>query len=106
MEIYFIVFHTKIITVFQWISIIHLLVIKLLSESGCVPLPGQVRPKTSIFPPGDGERQPAWVAYDKRVLAFSGFFEEVEINRNIEELRVRPVKIYFYLEDDTVQGKF
>ena len=75
-----------------------------LSLTGCVPLPGQFRPKTSIFPPGDGERQPAWVAYDKRVLAFTGFFEEVEINRNIEEFRVRPVKIYFYLEDDTVQG--
>jgi len=70
---------------------------------GGVPLPGQKMPHFSVFPPGDGEALPSWVAFDKRVLAFDGYFEEVTINKNREEFRVRPVKIYFYLEDDTVQ---
>lgn len=70
---------------------------------GGAQLPGQRRQHFSVFPPGDGKPLPAWVAFDKRVLAFEGYFEETEINKNKEEIRVRPVKVYFYLEDDTVQ---
>ena len=70
---------------------------------GGTPLPGQRRPQFSVFPAGTGKPAPAWVAFDKRVLYFDGYFEESEINKNIEEFRVRPVKVYFYLEDDTIQ---
>ena len=70
---------------------------------GYEPLPGQKKEHYSQFPPGAGEVQPAWIAYDKRVLSFDGFFEEVVINNNSEAFRIRPVKVYFYLEDDTVQ---
>ena len=70
---------------------------------GYEPLPGQKKEHYSQFPPGSGEVQPAWIAYDKRVLAFDGFFEEVVINNNSEAFRIRPVKVYFYLEDDTIQ---
>ena len=49
----------------------------------------------------EGEPRPAWVAFDKQVLAFDGYFEETAISP--PEFRVRPVKVYFYLEDDTVQ---
>ncbi|CBY19533.1 unnamed protein product [Oikopleura dioica] len=70
---------------------------------GYEPRPGQKKEHFSQFPPASGEAQPAWIAYDKRVLSFNGFFEEVVINNNSEAFRIRPVKVYFYLEDDTIQ---
>ena len=40
---------------------------------GGVPLPGQdLKPKSSVFPRGEGANQPAWVAFDKQVLSFNG----------------------------------
>jgi hypothetical protein len=74
------------------------------SGVGGVPLPGQdLRPKNSIYPRGEGPDRPAWLAFDKQVLCFDGFFEESVAFRPGEHLRVHKVRIYFYLEDDTIQ---
>ena len=71
---------------------------------GGVPLPGQKKKLHSVFPVGEGEAAPAWVAFDRKVLNFSGYFlENVHITKNDEQFRIRKVKVYFYLEDDSVQ---
>lgn len=48
------------------------------------------------------ERVPAWVAFDRKVLRFYGYFTELVHERREEDYRVRKVNIYFYLEDDTI----
>jgi Ca2+-binding EF-hand superfamily protein len=71
---------------------------------GGSPLPGQKKKLHSVFPVGDGEAAPAWVAFDRKVLNFSGYFQEnVHITKNDEQFRIRKVNVYFYLEDDSVQ---
>lgn len=71
---------------------------------GGQPLPGQdLRPKNSLYPRGEGADRPAWVAFDKQVLSFDGYFQESVVERPGEQYRVRKVKILFYLEDDTIQ---
>lgn len=45
---------------------------------------------------------PAHVAFDKKVLLFDGFFKQTVHESSDEYFRVRPVKIYYYLEDDSV----
>jgi hypothetical protein len=42
---------------------------------GGSPLPGQKKKLHSVFPVGDGEAAPAWVAFDRKVLNFSGYFQ-------------------------------
>ncbi|XP_016429441.1 EF-hand domain-containing family member C2-like [Sinocyclocheilus rhinocerous] len=61
------------------------------------------RPKYSLFPKGEGSDAPAWVAFDKQVLCFDAYFQETVPQRREEKYRVRTCKIYFYLEDDTIQ---
>ncbi|CAJ1333237.1 unnamed protein product, partial [Effrenium voratum] len=46
---------------------------------------------------------PAWDAFDRHVLRFSGYFKESVVETNLENYRVRKVTIYYYLEDDTCQ---
>ncbi|KAF1566140.1 EF-hand domain-containing family member C2, partial [Eudyptes schlegeli] len=71
---------------------------------GGEPLPGQkLKPKYSVFPEGIGSDAPAWVAFDKQVLSFDAYFEEEVPDKNQELYRIRHCKIYFYLEDDTIQ---
>ncbi|NXD79381.1 EFHC2 protein, partial [Halcyon senegalensis] len=71
---------------------------------GGEPLPGQkLKPKYSVFPEGMGSDAPAWVAFDKQVLSFDAYFEEEMPDKNQELYRIRHCKIYFYLEDDTIQ---
>ncbi|XP_075376193.1 EF-hand domain-containing family member C2 isoform X1 [Mycteria americana] len=71
---------------------------------GGEPLPGQkLKPKYSVFPEGMGSDAPAWVAFDKQVLSFDAYFEEEVPDKNQELYRIRHCKIYFYLEDDTIQ---
>ncbi|NXL06265.1 EFHC2 protein, partial [Mesembrinibis cayennensis] len=71
---------------------------------GGEPLPGQkLKPKYSVFPEGMGSVAPAWVAFDKQVLSFDAYFEEEVPDKNQELYRIRHCKIYFYLEDDTIQ---
>ncbi|CAE8640930.1 unnamed protein product [Polarella glacialis] len=53
---------------------------------------------------GDGiqySELPAWDAFDRHVLRFTGYFKEAVVETNLENHRVRHVKIYYYLEDDT-----
>ncbi|KAM9840501.1 EF-hand domain-containing protein 1 [Aulostomus maculatus] len=45
---------------------------------------------------------PAHVALDKKVLCFFAYFEEAILYSPEEERRVRPVVIYYHLEDDTM----
>ena len=52
---------------------------------------------------GEGSDKPAWVAFDKQVLCFEAYFQESVVERAGEQYRVRYVRVYFYLEDDTIQ---
>ncbi|XP_042312233.1 EF-hand domain-containing family member C2 isoform X1 [Sceloporus undulatus] len=71
---------------------------------GGEPLPGQkLKPKYSVFPRGLGSDAPSWVAFDKQVLSFDAYFDEEVPDKNQELYRIRHCKIYFYLEDDTIQ---
>lgn len=47
-------------------------------------------------------RAPAWDVFDKRVLRFYGYFDEMVPESPLEKHRVRRVIILYYLEDDTV----
>jgi len=71
---------------------------------GGEPLPGQkCKPRSSKFPAGEGSNLPAWVAFDRQVLCFDAFYQEAVHERREEQYRVRNCKIYFYLEDDSIQ---
>jgi len=71
---------------------------------GGVPIPGQViPPKHSDYPKGEGTNAPAWVAYDRQVLYFKAYFQEAVTERRDEQYRIRSCKLYFYLEDDSIQ---
>ncbi|XP_065533163.1 EF-hand domain-containing family member C2 isoform X2 [Lathamus discolor] len=71
---------------------------------GGKPLPGQkLTPKYSVFPEGIGSDAPAWIAFDKQVLSFDAYFDEEVPDKSQELYRIRHCKIYFYLEDDTIQ---
>ncbi|TRY94015.1 hypothetical protein DNTS_029585 [Danionella cerebrum] len=61
------------------------------------------RSKYSVFPKGEGSDAPSWLAFDKQVLCFDAYFQEEVPQRREEKYRVRKCKIYFYLEDDTIQ---
>jgi len=71
---------------------------------GGASLPGQ-KPKTnnSNIPRGAGTDLPAWVAFDRQVLCFDAYFQEAVHEKREEQYRVRNCKIYFYLEDDSIQ---
>uniref|UniRef100_A0A8C3Y6W5 EF-hand domain-containing family member C2 n=1 Tax=Catharus ustulatus TaxID=91951 RepID=A0A8C3Y6W5_CATUS len=69
-------------------------------------LPGQTLKVTnSVFPEGIGigSSPPSWIAFDKQVLCFDAYFEEEVPEKHQELYRIRHCKIYFYLEDDTIQ---
>ncbi|KAM9319344.1 EF-hand domain-containing family member C2 [Gastrophryne carolinensis] len=71
---------------------------------GGEPLAGHKLKSTfSFFPRGVGSEAPSWVAFDKQVLSFEAYFEEDVHERREETYRIRHCKIYFYLEDDTIQ---
>ncbi|XP_073214994.1 EF-hand domain-containing family member C2 isoform X3 [Lepidochelys kempii] len=71
---------------------------------GGEPLRGQkLKPKYTVFPRGVGSDAPSWVAFDKQVLSFDAYFGEEVPEKNQELYRIRHCKIYFYLEDDTIQ---
>ena len=95
------------------------------SGIGGVPLAGQdLRPSNSVYPRGkktdvydqlidimicmlilgEGPDRPAWLAFDKQVLCFDAYFQESITERPEEQYRIRKCRVYFYPEDDTVQG--
>lgn len=45
---------------------------------------------------------PSWVEYDRQVLRFGGYFKEAVHASSSENFRVRPILLYFYLEDDSL----
>ncbi|KAG9282335.1 EF-hand domain-containing protein 1 [Astyanax mexicanus] len=45
---------------------------------------------------------PAFVAYDKKVLRFYGYYKEEVLHSPNEHFYVQPVVIYYYLEDDSI----
>ncbi|KAB5577048.1 hypothetical protein PHYPO_G00205490 [Pangasianodon hypophthalmus] len=63
----------------------------------------RAQPKYSVFPKGEGSEAPSWVAFDKQVLCFNAYFQEAVTQSREETYRIRKCKIYFYLEDDTIQ---
>ncbi|XP_044180673.1 EF-hand domain-containing family member C2-like [Acropora millepora] len=68
------------------------------------PLPGQkLKPRHSAYPKGIGPEAPAWVAFDRQVLCFDAYFQEAVHEKREEQYRIRRCKIYFYLEDDSIQ---
>jgi len=67
-------------------------------------LPGQKpRNQNSVIPRGAGSDLPAWVAFDRQVLCFDAYFQEAVYEKREEQYRIRNCKIYFYLEDDSIQ---
>ncbi len=71
---------------------------------GGEPLAGQkTRPRNSAIPRGSGTAQPAWVAFDRQVLCFDAYFQEAVHEKREELYRIRQCKMYFYLEDDSIQ---
>uniref|UniRef100_A0A3Q1EY84 EF-hand domain-containing family member C2 n=1 Tax=Acanthochromis polyacanthus TaxID=80966 RepID=A0A3Q1EY84_9TELE len=71
---------------------------------GGEPLVGQkIKPKHSVYPKEQGSSMPSWVALDKKTLCFDAYFQENVTNAQNETYRIRKCKIYFYLEDDTIQ---
>lgn len=45
---------------------------------------------------------PSWVEYDRKVLRFSGYFKEAVHASSSESWRIRPILLYYYLEDDSI----
>jgi hypothetical protein len=46
--------------------------------------------------------QPAWVAFDRKVLRFDCFFKESVHESRFENYRIRKCVLYYYLEDDSL----
>ncbi|KAF4757138.1 EF-hand domain (C-terminal) containing [Perkinsus olseni] len=70
---------------------------------------GEALPKSTtrdvfVAPNGVGETEqlPAWDALDRHVLRFFGYYKEAVVESNLENYRVRPCILYYYLEDDTM----
>lgn len=61
------------------------------------------RPNHSVIPRGNGAPLPTWVAFDKQVLCYDAYFQESVHEKREEQFRVHRCKIYFYLEDDSIQ---
>ncbi|KAE8299783.1 EF-hand domain-containing family member C2 [Larimichthys crocea] len=63
----------------------------------------KIKPKYSVYPQGQGSHLPSWVAFDKQALCFEAYFQEAVLQSRDETYRIRKCKIFFYLEDDTIQ---
>lgn len=46
--------------------------------------------------------QPAWVAFDRKVLRFNCYFKESVHESRLENYRIRNCTLYYYLEDDSM----
>ncbi|XP_001361933.3 EF-hand domain-containing family member C2 [Drosophila pseudoobscura] len=72
----------------------------IVADPKCPPMPAQIN---TLWAPKVTTKLPPWLAYDKQVLCFNAYFKE-----NLTEIyhapyQVRKVRIYFYLEDGTMQ---
>ena len=68
------------------------------------PATGSVEPpKMPPMPTADiTPVQPAWVAFDRKVLRFNCFFKEAVNESRLENYRIRNCVLYYYLEDDSM----
>lgn len=57
----------------------------------------------SVFARGEVADLPAWIAFDRQVLCFDAFFQQTLQEVRGSPYQVRKVKIYFFLEDGTIQ---
>lgn len=46
--------------------------------------------------------QPPWLKYDRKVLRYYAYFQEHVVESRLENYRIRPVQIYYYLSDETI----
>ena len=46
--------------------------------------------------------QPPWIKFERKVLRFYAYFQEHVVESRLENYRIRKVKIYYYLMDDTI----
>jgi len=46
--------------------------------------------------------QPPWLKYDRQVLRYYAYFQEHVVESRLENYRIRPVYIYYYLADETI----
>ncbi len=67
-------------------------------------LTGENRPaNSSAIPRGAGSALPSWVAFDQQVLCFDAYLQEAVHEKKDQSYAIRICKIYFYLEDDSIQ---
>lgn len=66
-------------------------------DISCPPAQAQ-----ALYPPRSGPRLPPWLAYDKKVLSFKAYFKQTLQENFHAPYIVRHVKIYYYLEDGTI----
>ncbi|KAH1014075.1 hypothetical protein HUJ04_002970 [Dendroctonus ponderosae] len=57
----------------------------------------------SIYPRGQCTELPGWIMFDKQILCFDAFFQETLQEVRGSPFQVRNVKIYYFLEDGTIQ---
>ncbi|XP_034477117.1 EF-hand domain-containing family member C2 [Drosophila innubila] len=71
-----------------------------LVDPKCPPVATEM---SAMWTPKISIKLPPWLAYDKQVLCFSAYFKEPLTEIYHAPYQVRKVKIYFYLEDGTMQ---
>nr|CAD7408838.1 unnamed protein product [Timema poppensis] len=88
---------------FEHLNSVTILTEKLKPGIEGAPLPWS-RPSKypSIYARAEAPELPAWIVFDKQVLCFDAYFQETVQEQRYTHL-VRKCKIYFYLEDGTVQ---
>ncbi|XP_030748074.1 EF-hand domain-containing family member C2-like [Sitophilus oryzae] len=57
----------------------------------------------SIYPPGQSVELPGWIVFDKQILCFDAYFQETLQEVPGSPFQVRKVKLYYFLEDGTIQ---
>nr|CAI5836139.1 unnamed protein product [Callosobruchus analis] len=57
----------------------------------------------SIYPRGECGELPGWIVFDKQILTFDAFFQESLEEVKGSPFQIRKVKIYYFLEDGTIQ---
>ncbi|KAH7826937.1 putative EF-hand domain-containing protein 1 [Monocercomonoides exilis] len=69
-------------------------------KSGARSLDGS---SSSAIPSDEADHTPAFIAFDRKVLRFFAYYQEGVTESRLETFRYHKVKIYCYLEDDSMQ---
>ena len=89
---------SHVFDVHQGISIAHDPTVAAPPPTGTVEPPQMAPQPTADITPV----QPAWVAFDRKVLRFNCFFKESVNESRLENYRIRNCVLYYYLEDDSM----